>query len=74
MTSPVIRRSPFAPASRLAPVQIAPDTDNTYLLHGVHEVHGARRWVCDNSMVITGAEPVIVLTGTIADARQWQPH
>ena len=49
-------------------MQIAPDT---YLLHRVHEVHDARRWVCDNSMVITGTEPVIVVTGTIGDARTW---
>jgi flavorubredoxin len=59
---------PLVPGSPPAAVPIGPDT---FLLHQVHEVHGARRWVCANSMVIAGAEPVIVTTGRVADSGAW---
>jgi flavorubredoxin len=49
-------------------VPVGPDT---YLLRQVQEVHGAHRWVCANSMVITGAQPIIVTTARIAGRSQW---
>ena len=41
-------------------MRIGPDT---HLLREVGEVQSAGLWACINSMVITGAEPVIVATG-----------
>ena len=47
---------------------MAPDT---YLIHQLQPALGAPLSVYINSMVITGAEPVIVDTGTIANRKQW---
>ena len=55
------------PGSRFAAVPIAADT---HLFCHVHYVHGVDLWGCDNSMVITGTEPVIV-AGRIADSSLW---
>jgi flavorubredoxin len=61
----------FAPLTltrRVAPEQIAPDT---WVIHSVQQALGEPLFVYLNSMVITGAEPVIVDTGTIANREQW---
>jgi flavorubredoxin len=60
--------SPVEPAIRVEPELIAPET---YLIHQVQEALGAPLSVYLNSMVIRGAEPVIVDTGTIANRKQW---
>ncbi len=48
--------------SRLAPVSIAVDT---YLVRRLRTVPGSSLWVCDNSLVITGAEPAIVVSSIV---------
>ncbi len=60
--------APVAPTDRVAPEQIAPDT---WLIHSVQQALGEPLFVYLNSMVITGAEPVIVDTGTICNRKQW---
>ena len=61
--------APVAPAIRVEPLRIAPDT---YVLHSVQEAMGdPPLFVYLNSMVIVGREPVIVDTGTIANRQQW---
>jgi flavorubredoxin len=60
--------APVAPTRRVEPELIAPDT---YLIHQVQDAVGAPLSVYLNSMVIRGAEPVIVDTGTIANREQW---
>ena len=60
--------SPVPPTRRIEPEQVAPDT---YLIHQLQPALGAPLSVYINSMVITGAEPVIVDTGTIANRKQW---
>jgi flavorubredoxin len=60
--------SPVAPTVRIAPEQVAPDT---YLIHQLQHALGAPLSVYINSLVIVGAEPVIVDTGTIANREQW---
>lgn len=52
----------------MAPEQIAPDT---FLIHEVQQALGAPACVYLNSMIIRGAEPVIVDTGTLANRQQW---
>jgi flavorubredoxin len=60
--------SPAPPTTRIAPERIAPDT---WLIHQVQEALGQPLYVYLNSMVITGAEPVIIDTGTIGNREQW---
>jgi flavorubredoxin len=59
---------PAIPAIIRRPEQIA---EETWLIHQVQEALGAPLCVYLNSMVIRGAEPVIVDTGTIANRTQW---
>ncbi len=54
----------LAPTVRAEPEQIAPDT---WVIHHVQEALGQPLFVYLNSMVIKGAEPVIVDTGTIGE-------
>ena len=58
----------LAPTVRAEPEQIAPDT---FVIHHVQEALGQPLFVYLNSMVIKGAEPVIVDTGTIGNREQW---
>jgi flavorubredoxin len=60
--------TPVAPSRRVEPKRIAADT---WLVHQVQDALGAPLSVYLNSLVITGAEPVIVDTGTIANREQW---
>jgi flavorubredoxin len=60
--------SPIAPTQRVEPEQIAADT---WVIHQVQEAFGQPLHVYLNSMVIKGAEPVIIDTGTIANREQW---
>jgi len=60
--------SPVAPTDRVEPERVGLDT---YLIHQLQPALGAPLSVYINSMVITGAEPVIVDTGTIANRKQW---
>jgi flavorubredoxin len=57
-----------APRTELPTVPIGHDT---HLLRQVRAVPGTRLWVGDHSMVITGAEPVVVATATAADHTTW---
>jgi flavorubredoxin len=59
---------PVAPTRRVAPEQIAADT---WLIHQAQEALGQPLFVYLNSMVIKGAEPLILDTGTIANRTQW---
>jgi flavorubredoxin len=59
---------PAAPTRRVAPKLIGRDT---WLIHQVQEATGAPLCVYINSLVIAGAEPIIVDTGSIANRRQW---
>jgi flavorubredoxin len=65
---PLVTFTPVAPSRRVEPKQIAADT---WLVHQVQDALAAPLSVYLNSMVITGAEPVIVDTGTIANREQW---
>jgi len=56
------------PAVRVAPEEVAPET---FVIHSLQEALGAPLSVYLNSMVIRGAEPVIVDTGTIANRKKW---
>lgn len=56
--------APEPPSRRVAPERIAPDT---WLVHQVQEALGEPLHVYLNSMVITGDEPMILDTGTIAN-------
>ena len=60
--------SAIAPTVRAEPTQVAPDT---YVIHHVQEALGQPLFVYLNSMVINGAEPMIVDTGTIGNRTQW---
>ena len=60
--------APLAPTIRAEPTQIAADT---FVIHSVQPALGAPLYVHLNSLVIRGAEPVIVDTGTIANRTQW---
>jgi flavorubredoxin len=59
---------PAVPTIIRPPERIA---DETWLIHQVQEATGAPLRVYLNSMVIRGAEPVIVDTGTLANRAQW---
>ena len=60
--------TPLAPTIRAEPTEVAPDT---FVIHSVQPAFGAPLFVHLNSMVIRGAEPMIVDTGTIANRTQW---
>lgn len=60
--------APVVPSITIAPTKIAADT---YVIHSVQEALGQPLFVHLNSMVILGAEPVIVDTGTIANRDRW---
>ena len=60
--------APLAPTTHVPPTPIAADT---WLIHSVQPALGQPLFVYLNSMVILGAEPMIVDTGTIANRDQW---
>lgn len=60
--------APIAPSTYVPPTQIAADT---WVIHSVQHALGQPLFVYLNSMVILGAEPMIVDTGTIANREQW---
>jgi len=60
--------APLAPTQHVEPTLAGPDT---WVIHSVQEALGQPLFVYLNSMVIKGAEPVIVDTGTIANRKQW---
>jgi flavorubredoxin len=59
---------PLGPTINIAPTKIAADT---WVIHQVQTACGQPLEVFLNSMVILGAEPVIVDTGTPANRAQW---
>lgn len=60
--------APVTPEIRVAPTEVAPDT---FVIHQVQPALGQPLFVYINSLVIRGAEPVIVDTGTPANRTQW---
>jgi flavorubredoxin len=56
------------PPIHLPPLEVAPET---YLLRSAQPALGAPMSVGLNSLVIRGAEPVVVDTGTVADRERW---
>jgi flavorubredoxin len=60
--------APIAPTIYLPPTKVAKDT---FVINQVQEALGQPLFVQINSMVILGAEPVIVDTGTPANRTQW---
>lgn len=60
--------APLAPTIYVPPTEVARDT---WLVHSVQPALGEPLFVYLNSLVIRGAEPMIVDTGTIANREQW---
>ena len=60
--------APVVPSTYVPPTEIAPDT---FVIHQVQPALGQPLFVYLNSMVIRGAEPMIVDTGTPANREQW---
>ncbi len=60
--------APVCPTTHVPPTKIAADT---WVIRSVQEALGQPLFVYLNSMVILGAEPMIVDTGTIANRKQW---
>ena len=60
--------APLAPTTRFPPSRIAADT---WVIHQVQPALGQPLFVYLNSMLILGAEPMIVDTGTPANREQW---
>ena len=60
--------APLAPTTYVPPTQVAKDT---WVIHQVQPALGQPLFVYLNSMVIRGAEPMIVDTGTPANREQW---
>jgi flavorubredoxin len=60
--------APLAPSTYVPPTKVAPDT---WVIHQVQPALGQPLFVYLNSMVILGAEPMIVDTGTPANRTQW---
>ena len=60
--------APVRPTTYVAPTKVAADT---WVIHSVQEALGQPLFVQLNSMVILGAQPMIVDTGTIANRAQW---
>jgi hypothetical protein len=67
-TTPTPAFAPLVPTRRVEPTKIA---DETWLIHQVQDACGEPLQVYLNSMVIRGAEPIIVDAGTPANRRQW---
>src|SRR5215213_9342663 len=59
---------PLSPKVKVPPTKIAKDT---WVIHQVQEAFGQPLHVYLNSMVILGAQPVIVDTGTPSNRKQW---
>ena len=59
--------APIAPTVAIPPLEIAKDT---FVIHQVQEALGQPLFGYIKSMVILGAEPMIVDTGTPADRQQ----
>jgi flavorubredoxin len=68
LAPPPLAFPPLCPTCTVPPTRIA---DETWVIHQVQPALGAPLEVYLNSMVIRGAEPVIVDTGTPANRRQW---
>jgi flavorubredoxin len=60
--------APLAPTTYVPPTKVAADT---WVIHQVQPALGQPLFVYLNSMVILGAEPMIVDTGTPANREQW---
>ncbi|MDQ2650090.1 MAG: flavodoxin [Actinomycetota bacterium] len=60
--------APLCPTIHVPPTKVAADT---WVIHSVQEALGQPLFVYLNSMVIKGAEPMIVDTGTIANRDKW---
>jgi hypothetical protein len=60
--------APLAPTTYVPPTKIA---DETWVIHQVQPALGQPLFVYLNSMVIRGAEPMLVDTGTPANRKQW---
>lgn len=60
--------APLAPTTYVPPARIATDT---WVIHSVQPTLGQPLFVHLNSMVVRGAEPMIVDTGTVANREQW---
>lgn len=60
--------APVVPTTHVPPTKVAADT---WVIHSVQPALGQPLFVYLNSMVIRGAEPMIVDTGTIANREQW---
>ena len=67
-TKPQLAFPPLRPTIAVPPTKIA---DDTWVIHQVQQACGQPLDVYINSMVILGAEPVIVDTGTPANRTQW---
>ena len=59
---------PIAPTTYVPPTKIANDT---FVIHQIQPALGEPLFVYLNSMVVLGAEPMIVDTGTPANRTQW---
>ena len=60
--------APIAPPMHIPPSQVAADT---WLIRSIQPALGQPLFVYLNSLVIVGAEPIIIDTGTIANRTQW---
>jgi flavorubredoxin len=60
--------APIAPTMHVPPTEIGPDT---FVIHQIQPALGQPLFVYLNSMVIRGAEPVVVDTGTPANRQRW---
>ena len=60
--------APLAPTTYVPPTQVAKDT---WVIHQVQPALGQPLFVYLNSMIIRGAEPMIIDTGTPANRKQW---
>ena len=68
LAPPPLTFPPLCPTVTVPPTKIA---DETWVIHQVQPALGEPLFVYLNSMVIRGAEPMIVDTGTPANRRQW---
>jgi flavorubredoxin len=60
--------APLVPTTYVPPTMVAPET---WVIHQVQPALGQPLFVYLNSMIIRGAEPMIVDTGTPANREQW---
>ena len=68
LAPPPLTFPPLCPTTTVPPTKVAAET---WVIHQVQPALGAPLEVFLNSMVIRGAEPVIVDTGTPANRKQW---